>query len=472
MLNRVIRRRGRAADQDGSAGSDTPRGTRLPALKAPHGSAATLTILARVLVPLVILAGSWALTEALVSSKPEIARGNRSPTVYPVDTSIVVRADHRPTISLFGEIVPARVAELRAISAGEVVEVHPNLDVGGHVRRGEVLVRVDDFPYRGALTEAEANLEEAAARIAEAEARIRLERAAVERAEEQLELAVRDLERAEQLAQSGNITDQAIDARRLLVSQRRQAVDQIRHTIAAEEARLAQQRAAVQRLEWQHDRAERSLRDTVLKAPFDGVVREESAAIGRMLNANDMVVALYEADALDVRFAISDLQYGRLLASGRPVEGTEVDVTWQIGDQPLRYKAVIDRIGAEIASARGGVDIFARLQVEPDTISPRPGAFVAVEVPGIIHEDSVRLPATALFDDHVFVVEDGVLRKRRAQLLATDGAEVIVDGELANGERVMVTRLSEAGDGVAVTDVSAGALEDGAIAEVKRGKRS
>jgi multidrug efflux pump subunit AcrA (membrane-fusion protein) len=453
-------------------GSRTPPGTRLPTLKTPHGSAGTLTILARVLVPLVILAGSWALTEALVSSKPEVARGSRSQTVYPVDTTLVVRADHRPTIGLFGEIVPARVAELRAISAGEVVEVHPSLNVGGHVRRGEVLVRVDDFPYRGALTEAEANLAEAAARIAEAEARIRLERAALESAGEQAELAVRDLERAEQLAQSGNITDQAIDARRLLVSQRRQAADQIRHTIAAEEARLAQQRAAVDRLAWQRDRAERSLRDTVLRAPFDGVVMSESAAIGRVLNASDVVVALYEADALDVRFAISDLQYGRLLASGRRVEGPGIDVTWQIGDQPLRYEAVIDRIGAEIASARGGVDVFARLEIEPDTVTPRPGAFVAVEVPGLIHETSVRLPATALFGDHVFVVEDGVLRKRRAELLASDGADVIVDGDLASGERVMVTRLSEAGDGVSVTDISAGAPEAGAIAEVERGRRS
>jgi hypothetical protein len=56
--------------------------------------------------------------------------------------------------------------------------------------------------------------------------------------------------------------------------------------------------------------------------------------------------------------------------------------------------------------------------------------------------------------DHVFVVVDGKLERRAVRLIAWDGEDAIVDGSLENGDTVLVTRLTEATDGVRVREPS------------------
>ncbi|MBL6430726.1 MAG: hypothetical protein HPM95_04120 [Alphaproteobacteria bacterium] len=56
----------------------------------------------------------------------------------------------------------------------------------------------------------------------------------MERALEQLAFAERDLDRASQLRESGAVTERTVDERSLIVSQRKQAVDQRRNALAVE----------------------------------------------------------------------------------------------------------------------------------------------------------------------------------------------------------------------------------------------
>lgn len=404
----------------------------------------------KVALPIAIVYAGALATERLTAARPEVARQAPTEDVVPVEVATTRLADNRPAIEAYGEVVPARVVDLRALVSGEVAEVHPDLAVGGVVAKGDLLVAVDDFPYRGALTEAEAALEEARARIAEIEARIALEDTAIARVEEQLAFAERDLDRAERLAESGNLTEQQLDQRRLVVSQRRQTLEQRRHTRAAEEARLKQQKAALERLRWQRDKAARDLRDTVLRAPFDGVVASETVEPGRLVGANDVVVRLYERDALEVRFVVSELAYGRLVTAEEPLVGRPVDVVWRIGDEPVTYEAVVERVSPEIEAERGGIGMLARLDLAGAPVAPRPGAFVEVEIPGVLYPDTMRLAGASVYGDTVYVVSGGRLERRSVRVLARDGEDVIVKGDLAPGETVLRSRLTEVGEGLRV----------------------
>ncbi len=217
-------------------------------MRTLRGTGRALGIALRIALPVAILYGAAVATDRLTAARPDVARAERTEAAVPVEVAAALWGENRPVLRAFGEVVPARAVELRALVAGTVVETSPDLRVGGRVGRGETLLVVDPFPYEGALVEAEAALEEARARLDEIGARIALEETAIERAEEQLAFAERDLSRAERLRESGSIPEQALDERRLLVSQRRQAAEQRRHTLAAERARLKQQEAAVGRL--------------------------------------------------------------------------------------------------------------------------------------------------------------------------------------------------------------------------------
>ena len=112
--------------------------------------------------------------------------------------------------------------------------MHPDLVEGGIVRRGELILAIDEFEYRSGLKESKARLAEAKARLVELEARRVAEVQALERDRDILALLARDLKRAEQLSARGNISDQALDHKRLELNRQERAIALRQNGIAAE----------------------------------------------------------------------------------------------------------------------------------------------------------------------------------------------------------------------------------------------
>ncbi len=408
----------------------------------------------QIVIAFAVLFGAFRFMNYMISTKPEVPTRPPREQTYTVETLALRLSENRPTISLYGEIVTGRVVELRALVAGEINSVSPDLKVGAAVNKAEEIITIDDFNYRGAVVEAEANILEAKARLAELEHAVELQRDNIVSAQDQLELAERDLERAENLLASGNVTERALDDRKLIVSQRRQSLEQLNNTLALEQARITQQTAVLQRLEWRLEQAERDVRDTVLKVPFDAVVRSQNAEIGRLVSVNDVVATLYDRNELEVRFTLSDEQFGRLISETGSLNGKEVEVVWYIGNEPKIYSAIVNRVGADVASARGGVDVFARIQSRGAEFLLRPGAFVQLRIPDISYFNSVIVPEAAVYDGtHVFVKSaDSRMERRNVAVEAYVNENVILSGDLRDGDILIATRIAEAGEGLLVRE--------------------
>ena len=409
----------------------------------------------RILLPVAVIAASIAGFKYFLATKPEVPKRPVQEQVYTVETAIAEHRDNRPAISVYGEIVAGRTVDLRTLVGGEIIAVNPALQAGAVVEAGAVLIEIDRFDYQGAVTEAAANLAEAKAKLTEAEAQVALEEAALGRSREQLAFAERDLERAVRLESRGTLAEKGLDDRRLIVSQRAQAIDQHENTLNVQRARIAQQKSAIDRLDWRLAQAERNLANTVLKAPFTAVVRSENAEAGRLVNVNDALVSLYDGDSLEARFTISDSQYGRLVAEAGSVVGRKAEVRWTAGDVTMTFPATIERVGAEIAAAKGGVDLYAAVDARDAVKALRPGAFISVSLSDRLYPDTVRLPEAALFGtDHVFAVEDDRLRRIDVAFAGTDGDHVLVSGDIPDGARILVTRIAEVGEGLKVHEVA------------------
>lgn len=417
-------------------------------------------VLLQVILMLAVLGGSYAVMNRLIATGPERTPRPFQPTVYSIETVTAEPAVNTPQLLLYGEVQAARSVELRPLVNGEIIAVNPELKAGSYVAAGDVLLEIDTFTYRGALSEARANLAQARATLAETRARMIAEQEQLEASEMQLALAESDLERAQSLVASGTLTEKQVEDRRLIVSQREQAVSQRRNNRIIEEARQEQQEANIESLEWKVQQAERNLENTVLKAPFSGVVQTHNAEPGRYVSSTDVVASLYDDNALEVRFTLTDAQYGRISTDADPLIGRAIRVIWTVGVSSYEYVGRIDRIAAEIASQRGGVEVVARLDPSNSPVQLRPGAFVEIDVPDRTYEDSLRIPETALFNgSEVFVVEDGKLVRRVVEIAAFDREDVIVTGGIEAGDVVMTTHLTQADDGVLVRQ-PAGAADD------------
>jgi multidrug efflux pump subunit AcrA (membrane-fusion protein) len=133
-------------------------------------------------------------------------------------------------------------------------------------------------------------------------------------------------------------------------------------------------------------------------------------------------------------------------------------VLWRVGGRTLKYTATIERVGAEISAASGGVEAFARLETRGTETPLRPGAFVEVRLPDTRYTQVALLPETALFDgDTIYAIVDGRLEPRKVEVATRTPEGILVSGNLAEGDQVLVTRFNEAGPGVRVDIQSGGA---------------
>ena len=405
----------------------------------------------KIALPLLTLVCAVLAVGYLRATKPEIERTGFEERARAVAAATVRIADVQPSISAYGEVVAERDVELRALVAGPVVAVGRNFVNGGTVRAGDLLVEIDPFEYRAAVTEAEASLAEARAQRAETEAELGAEKAGLVEERTQLELAERELERRQDLLAKGTAAQKSVDDALVRRSERARAVVGTERRAAGLRARLARQDAVIARSRVALERAERDLANTRLIAPFDGYLTDVSAALGKRLGVNDRVVRLLDQARLDIRIHLSDGDYGRLVSSAAGLRGRPVEVTWRAGSRNFPFRAVIQRADGEVDAASGGVRVYARIEDAGARVPLRPGAFVEVRIPDRVYRGAARLPETALVGgDTVYAVVEGRLEPRPVALLARVGNDVVVSGGIAEGERIATTRFPEIGPGVKV----------------------
>jgi len=405
----------------------------------------------KVLVPLLVLAAGALGFAVLVQTRPQAVTAGLEERVWTVETVRARFGPAQPEMVLYGQIVAGREVELRALVAGEIVEVGPGLREGAWVEAGERILRIDPFDHQANLEERQAQLAEAHALLAQLQAQHEAQSATLRRERQQYVFLERDVVRQRTLHRSGSVAERALDNAELELSRAGQRVNVAESTLAAEAARMEQQRAALTRLEVGVRRAERDLQNTALTAPFAGFMTDIQAHQGKQVGVGDRIAGLIDSAWLEARVNLSDAQFGRLLADGG-LAGQQARLLWHAGGVTRSFDAELERQAGRVDSATGGITLFARvLDLTPDT-PLRPGVFVEVRMPDRRFDAVAALPANALYDrDHVYVVDEGGrLAPRQVGLAAHDGNLILVQDGLEEGEQVLITRFAAAGPGVRV----------------------
>ena len=145
---------------------------------------------------------------------------------------------------------------------------------------------------------------------------------------------------------------------------------------------------------------------------------------------------------------LSDRQFRDLSAAG--IIGRAITVSSSARATASQPRGAITRVAAEVDPSTGGIMVFARLDAD-SARQLRPGTFVSVAVEGVAHEESLLIPETAVYgEDHLYVIREGRMAAVPVDILARSNDQLIVRAEIAEGERVITSRLSQAGEGVAV----------------------
>jgi RND family efflux transporter MFP subunit len=235
------------------------------------------------------------------------------------------------------------------------------------------------------------------------------------------------------------------------------------------EPQVAQAKATLASAQAALDRTEYDLERTVVKAPYAGRIRTKSVDVGQFVSRGAVVASVYAVDFAEVRLPIPDaqLEYVNLPLAFRgqddQTEGPKVILRADFAGREHTWQGRIIRTEAEIDPQSRMVQAVARV-ADPygqDRRGGRPplavGMFVEAEIEGNWAASVTVLPRSALRGrDTVYVVdENGRLEFRPVEVLRTEREDVLVRSGLKAGERICVSVLETAVDGMKVQVVEA-----------------
>ncbi|UWQ95405.1 HlyD family efflux transporter periplasmic adaptor subunit [Rhodobacteraceae bacterium M385] len=376
--------------------------------------------------------------------------------VFAAEVAPLVFGEETPILTAFGEIRSRRTLELRAPAEGTVIELADGFEEGGAVTAGQLLLRIDPAEAQSARDTAATDLRDAENELAEATRALELAEEEVAAARMQAEIRSRALIRASDLLERGVGSAAAVETAELADATARQQILSQRRALAVAEARVDNADTALDRRRIALAEAERRLAQTELRAEFSGVLTEVDAASGRLVNRNERLAALIDADALEVAFRISTAQYIRLLNEEGALTQRPVRVILDVFGLDVQASATLTRESGAVEEGQSGRLLFARLEMPRGL---RVGDFVRVEVDEPTLPRVARLPAAALGSDGQILLlgEDNVLEAVDVTLMSRQGDTVLIRGEQGagplQGRDVVLARTPVLGAGIRVNPI-------------------
>jgi membrane fusion protein (multidrug efflux system) len=370
----------------------------------------------------------------------------------------VVRAEigtQTPVLESFGEIASRRTLELRAVGGGRVIALADGFEDGVAVSAGDALVRIDPADAQSAMLRAQNDLADGEAEVRDAARGLELAIDELAAAQEQADLRLRAAKRQIDLAERGVGTTAASETAELAASAARQAVLARRQALAQAEARVDISATRTARVAIALDEAQRSLDDTVLRAPFTGMLSATTVVEGRLVSANERLAELIDPDDLEVSFRLSTAQYARLLDPIGKIVKADVTVMLDVTGVDIQAQGRVTRTSAAAGAGQTGRLVFAALDA---SVGFKPGDFVTVRVQEPALENVIRLPASSVDASGgvLLLGPEDRLEAATVTVLRRQGDYVLVRGDIL-GREVIEARSPLLGAGIAVKPLRKGA---------------
>lgn len=368
------------------------------------------SFMAKLVTPFIAIILILVITALVMRDDPEENDEPRPERAITVDVAPVVAVTLQDTVRGVGTLDPLQTVRIKPEVNGRLTSI--NFEEGGSVEKNQVLFKIDD---------------EKIARRHDAQ------KAALKSTRIRLENLRRNYDRVSSLRDRDLVSEDQYDNARTEL----QAVS-----------------SEVERLEAQLELAARELRDTVIRAPFDGYISRQLVDPGTFVTVGETLAVIYEIDPIQMSFFIPE-KYAARVARGQ-------DVYASVAAHPdRRFQGQVDFISP--VADEGTRKFRVRTNLENPENMLMPGAFAHAELVLALREDKPVIPEQALVPTRegyiVYVVNDshindnennGTAEIRQVQTgIRQSGRVEILDG-LSVGEKIVVYGHMQLNDGSAV----------------------
>ncbi len=339
-----------------------------------------------------------------------------APPVLLVDVVTAKMSSQQITVRAQGSVIPRTETTLVSEVSGLITEVSPAFVAGGFFSKGDVLIRIDDRNYRAEVKRAQAS-------VASAQTQVTRETGLADYAEA-------DWKRAKPLLSSSKAASD----------------------LALRKPQLAEAIANLDFARAELDKREGDLDRTVIRAPYDGMVRQKRADIGQYVALGTQLAVTFAIDVAEVRLPLPDRELPFLELSNLrldPASRPEVHLFAEIGGVKHVWTGKIVRTEGVFDERSRVLYVVAQIadpynQQEKKWSTPlRMGTFVQARISGNVAENIIRLPRSVLQSGNkVWVVgKQSQLTLQTVDLLRTDEQWIYVKAGISVDDLICITTL-------------------------------
>jgi RND family efflux transporter MFP subunit len=374
-------------------------------------------------------------------SKSELAQArSRESAAKAVQTEAVRQDSVRRAVDVVGTLAAVDEVTISSEAEGKVSRILA--DLGDRVSAGQVLIQLDNEKQQYTYAQQQAALARTLAQYGaqDSDHLPELEDTPdARRANADLVQATQAYDRASELFKRTLISQQALDDAKAALQSKRAI-----YNSAIQNAKNL--RAGIQASEATMKLAARQLRDTEIRAPFDGYVQKRLVNLGELVKGQMPVMAVVRLDPLKVTAEIPE-KMAPWINAGQAVD-LKVDAY-----QQRSFTGKVSRISPAVNTATRAFS-FEALVPNRDAIL-KPGTFARVHIESGKVDTIVTVPYAALQYrygvNRVFVVNGGKLAIRELSVGERMGDRMEVVSGVKAGERVAISDVDTLNDGAAVT---------------------
>lgn len=411
-------------------------------------------------------------------TKPPEERARFVRVIEAPETAVV------PRILGYGTVTPAKVWNAVAQVSGEIVYVHPDFKKGAILPKDTELVRISPADYELAIAQSEANIRSAEAKLKELEVSEENTKAALAIEKRALELREKELARKQELLKSGTVSQSSVDQESRDVLAQRQRVQDLENSLRLIPTQKTVQVEQQEVYKAQHEAAKLNLARTSVKMPFAARIAEANVEVAQFVQTGQALGVADGVEAAEVEAQVPIALFRQMtiaitkdeLPVGITAEnlqkiietlGFHVVVRLRNGDRAVEWKGRFARVSDTIDTATRTVGVIvvvegAYAQAVPGDRPPlTKGMFVEVELAARPTDPMVIVPRSALNEGKLYIANsDDRLDIRAVKTGLVQGGFVQITDGLGSGERVVVSDLSPAIEGMLLRGTPDTAIQD------------
>jgi HlyD family secretion protein len=315
-----------------------------------------------------------------------------------------------------GYVTARRQATVSSKFTGKVKDVL--IEEGMHVDKDQVLARLDDSNLATSYALAEAQLQSAKTALEETRALL--------------------IEARSNYKRTLNLVERGLSSQA--------EMDRARAQADSLEAQLDRKQADVKVAEKQLDVYRQELDDTIIRAPFDGVVVAKNAQPGEMISpisagggfTRTGIGTIVDMSSLEIEIDVNEAYINRVEPGQKVMATLDAYPDWAIPSHVIAIIPTADRQKATV-EVRVGFD-----ELDP-RILPDMGVKVAFQEAGaplMGGSAGVLVPGSAIIDSggrqYVWLVADQTVERRAISTGGERGKDILVTSGLSGGEKVII----------------------------------